>query len=87
MNNAVYGKTIENVREHVDFELADNIMRLEKCLNSPTYKHRHIINDRLIGIEKNKSRCKFKQTYLYWYGDFRFIKITHVSSLSSCVKN
>ena len=61
MNNAVYGKTMENVREHVDFELVDNITRLEKCLNSPTYKHRHIINDQLIGIEKTKSVVKLNK--------------------------
>ena len=60
MNNAVYGKTMENVREHVDFELVNNISRLEKCINSPTYKRRHIINSELIGVEKNKISSKIK---------------------------
>ena len=54
MNNAVYGKTMEDVRKHMDFELVDNINRLEKCINSPTYKHRHFINESLVGIEKTK---------------------------------
>jgi hypothetical protein len=61
MNNAVYGKTMENVREHIDFELVDNIHRLEKCVNSPTYKYRHIINDKLIGIEKTKQVVKLNK--------------------------
>ncbi len=52
MNNAVFGKTMENVRGHCDFELVCDIKRLEKCLNNPTLKHCHIINENLVGVEK-----------------------------------
>ena len=52
MNNAVVGKCMENVRSHVDCKLVNDIKRLEKCLNSPTFKHQHFIDDNLLGIEK-----------------------------------
>ena len=61
MNNAVFGKTMENVRSHMDYELVDNIHRLEKCLNSPTMKNRHPISDDLIGIEKIKAVVKLNK--------------------------
>ncbi len=42
MNNARHGKPMENVRNHGDSELVDDINRLEKCLKSPTFKaHTH----------------------------------------------
>ena len=61
MNNAVFGKCMENVRSHVDFELVNDIKRLEKCLSSPTLKHQYFINDQLIGIEKIKSVAKLNK--------------------------
>ena len=61
MNNAVFGKTMEDVRSHQEFELVDNIVRLEKCLNNPTLKNRHIINDSLVGVEKIKQVVKLNK--------------------------
>ena len=55
MNNAVYGKTMENVRNHIDFELVSTQERMQKCINSPTYKNSHIINDELVGVAKIKN--------------------------------
>ena len=61
MNNAVFGKTVENVREHVNFELVNDIKRYEKCVSSPTFKHQHYIHDQLVGIEKTKSVVKLNK--------------------------
>jgi hypothetical protein len=65
MNNAVFGKTMENVRNHCDFELVNDGTRLEKCLNNPTFKHCHRINENLVGVEKIKAVIKLnKPIYL-----------------------
>ena len=55
LHNAVYGKTLENVRNHIDFELVNTPERFQKLVNKPSYKHRHIINESLVGVEKEKA--------------------------------
>ena len=61
MNNSCYGKTMENVREHINFELVDTQERYAKCVNNPTFKHRHIINENLVGVEKLKEKVKLNK--------------------------
>ena len=61
MNNSCFGKTMENVREHINFELVDTPERFQKVVNSPTYKHRHIINENLVGVEKLKETVKLNK--------------------------
>lgn len=62
MYNAMYGKTMENVREHVACELVDNLTRIENCLNSPVHKHRRILNGELIRLEKTKAVAKLNKS-------------------------
>ena len=65
MNNAVYGKTMENVRNHIDFELVASQERMSKCVNNPNYKNSHIISENLVGVEKIKTKLKLnKPIYL-----------------------
>ena len=61
MNNAVYGKTMENVRKHMDLELVSTQDRIQKCINNPNYKGCHIINEYLVGVEKVKSKIKLNK--------------------------
>ena len=61
MNNSCFGKTMENVREHINFELVDTPERCQKVVNAPTYKHRHIINENLVGVEKLKETVKLNK--------------------------
>ena len=54
MNNSIYGKTMENVRKHGDFEIANTPERFQKLANKALFKHRHIINEDLVIVEEDK---------------------------------
>ena len=56
---------MENVRNHMDFELVNKQERIQKCINHPNYKSRHVINENLVGVEKYKTILKLdKPIYL-----------------------
>ena len=61
MNNTVYGKTMEDVRGHVDSELVDTPERMEQLLNAPTLKHKQMLNEDLVGVEKIKPVMKLNK--------------------------
>ena len=54
MNNSANGKTMENVRRHGDYEIVNTPERFQKLVNKPLFKHRHIINEDLVIVEKDK---------------------------------
>ena len=58
LNNAVFGKTMEDKRKHLDFEIVSDETRFMKCVNNPSFKHSHIIIDNLVGVEKQKAQLK-----------------------------
>ena len=58
LNNAVFGKTMEDKRKHLDFEIVSDETRFMKCVNNPSFKHSHIINENLVGVEKQKPKLK-----------------------------
>ena len=54
MNNSGNGKTMENVRKYGDFEIVNTPERFQKLVNKPLFKHRHIINEDLVIVDKDK---------------------------------
>ena len=64
MNNAVFGKCMENVRNRIDYELTDDINRAKKISNSPRYTSHQIIRSEtendggLVGFCRNKTCIK-----------------------------
>ena len=58
LNNAVFGKTMEDKRKHLDFEIVSDERRCMKCVNNPSFKRSHIINEDLVGVEKQNPKLK-----------------------------
>ena len=58
MNNSVFGKTMENLRERVDVKLvrASEDNRLRRLIASPSYARANIFDNDLAAIQMHKSR-------------------------------
>ena len=58
MNNAVYGKTMENLRNRIDVKLINNEEDYLKCTAKPSYMPHKIFGNNSVGIRKNKLELK-----------------------------
>ena len=56
MNNAVFGKMIENVRKRCEIKLIVTEQHRKKLVSEPNYKSRIAFSDHLIAIEIRKTR-------------------------------
>ena len=54
MNNAVYRKTMENVRNTIDVKLVKNKKDYLKWTFKPSYMSQKIFDNDLVAIRKNK---------------------------------
>ena len=61
MNNAVFGKTMENVRKHRDIKLVKTDHRRNKLVSEPNYHTMKIIDDNLAIIEMRKVKVKMNK--------------------------
>ena len=53
MNNSVYGKAVENLRNRVDVRLA-NAKGCQKLVSKPKFVSQKIFNKNLVAVFKNK---------------------------------
>ncbi|CAP20865.2 Protein CBG24201 [Caenorhabditis briggsae] len=58
MNNSVFGKTMENVRNRVDVKVVSNMDKVMKLAASNNFKQRHIINENMILVEMTQKNIK-----------------------------
>ena len=65
MNNAVFGKTMENIRNRVDIHLVTNKKEARKLIKQTNYQHRTIFSKNLAAIHMKRKKIKFnKPVYL-----------------------
>ena len=58
MNNALSGKTMENVRKHRDIELFTTERRRNHLVSEPNYHIRTFLTENLLAIEMRKRKYK-----------------------------
>ena len=54
MNNAIYGKTMENLRNRINVKLVNNKKVYLKCTSKPSYMPHKIFGNNLVAIRKSK---------------------------------
>ena len=65
MNNSVFGKTMENIRNRVDIKLVNDRDKAKKLTTKPSFKHLNIFCEELIAIHMKKNSLTMnKPTYL-----------------------
>ena len=61
MNNLVFGKTMENVRNHRDIKLVRTNKRRNQLVSEPNYNSTKYFSKGLVAIEMNKTSVKMNK--------------------------
>ena len=61
MNNSVFGKTMENIRNHKDMKLVTSEPKYQKYLMKPNFKDSHLFSKYLFAVEMGKTEIKMKK--------------------------
>ena len=65
MNNSVFGKTMENIRNRVDIKLVNNKKQAKKLSAKPNFNHCNTFSEDLVAIHMKKTNLEFnKPVYL-----------------------
>ena len=87
MNNAVFGKTMENVRKHRDIKLVKTDHRRNKLVSEPNHHTMKLINDNLAIIEMRKVKVKVNKPIYLGLSILDISKITMYEFWYDYVKN
>ena len=76
MKNAVFGKTMENVRKHRDIKLVKTDHRRNKLVSEPNHHTMKLINDNLAIFEMRKVNVKMNKAIFLGLSILDIRKIT-----------
>ena len=60
MNNAIFGKTVENVRKHRDIKLVTTERRRNFLVSEPNYHTKNLFTENVLAIEMKKNRDTYE---------------------------
>ena len=82
MNNAVFGKSMENVLNRSNIKLINNDPeKLLKLIRQPNFQNAYQISNKLCLVESKPIKTVFDKTNIFRSCNIRNIKITYVSIL------
>ena len=99
MNNSVFGKTMESVKNHRDIKLVTSDKRRKQLVSEPNYHLHKKFPDHLMAIEIKKTRMKMTKTlylgmsvlgtskilkYKFWYD---YVSPTYGDKAKLCCTN
>ena len=86
MNNAVFGKTMENVRKHRDIKLVKSDKKRNKLVSEPNFHTMKLIDNNLAIIEMKKVKVKINKPIYLGLSILDISKITMYEFLYDYVK-
>ena len=72
MNNSVFGKTIENVRNHRDIKLITTNEKRNKLVSEPNYHTTKQFSEKLIAVEMKKTKVVLNKPIYLGQAIFRY---------------
>ena len=87
INNAVFGKTMENVRKHRDIKLVRNNNKRNKLVSKPNYHTMKLIDEDLAIIEMRKTKVQMNKPIYLGLSIPEISKITMYEFWSDYVKS
>ena len=87
MNNAVFGKTMENVRKHRDIKFVKTDKKRKKLVSEPNFHTMKLIDDNLAIIEMKKVKVKMNKPIYLGMSILSISKITMYEFSYDYIKN